>query len=277
MRSVVPVDPGLETWNALWKRDGRGDPARLVREVDEEEKSERCRRILGYIERLGLWPKDVSAVEVGCGSGIYSCILARMGASVTALDQSWEALARARERASASGIDLDLQRSDAFEFAATNAGRFDLAMSFGTVEHFRSPVREAMCRAQWELLRPGGVVVISVPNVLFLPHEILKGLLKMRGKWFLGYEGSFTPWELRRVGRTLGLEGAELHGTDALADARRYVRIVRGTRLWRRIAPWAAPHEDGAEEAVERRPAGRARAAINRLLGHDITLMGVRA
>lgn len=266
-----------ETWDALWEAGKHGDAERLAREVVEEERTDRCRRIMRYVERLGLRPGEMSAVEVGCGSAIYSCIVARRGYRVTAVDQSPAALARAAERASAIGVRLDLQRADAIEFAAANAGRFDLAMSFGTVEHFRSPLREEMCKAHCDIVRPGGVVVVSVPNVLFLPHEILKVLLKLRGKWFLGYEGSFTPWELGGAARRLGLEAVEYHGTDVLDDARRYARIVRGTRLWRRIGPWAAPQGDGAEKAAERRPAGRARAAINRLLGHDITLMGVKA
>ncbi len=275
--SVVPADSGLrETWDELWEKDGTRDTERLAREVVEEEATERCRRILGYVERLGLRPGDMSAVEVGCGSAIYSCILARRGARVTAVDQSPAALARAEERASASGVRLDLQRADALEFAAANAGRFDLAMSFGTVEHFRSPMRERMCRAHLDMVRPGGVVVVSVPNLFFLPHEILKRLLVLRGKWFLGYEGSFTPRELRSVGRNLRLDAREYHGTDVVADARRYARIIRGTRLWKRIAPWTSSNEDGAEDAAGMRTAGRARAAVNRVLGHDITMMGVR-
>jgi 2-polyprenyl-3-methyl-5-hydroxy-6-metoxy-1,4-benzoquinol methylase len=213
-----------ETWDALWEAGKHPDAERLAREVVEEERAERCRRILRYALRLGLRPGEMSAVEVGCGSAIYSCIVARRGYRVTAVDQSPAALARAEERASASGVRLDLQRADALEFAAANAGRFDLAMSFGTVEHFRPPLREEMCKAHCDIVRPGGVVVISVPNVLFLPHEILKALLKLRGKWFLGYEGSFTPWELGGVARRLGLEAAEYHGTDVLGDARRYAR-----------------------------------------------------
>ncbi len=278
---VVPADSGLrETWDKLWEKDGKGDAERLVREVVEEERTERCRRILRYALRMGLPPGEISAVEVGCGSGIYGCIMARRGYRVTAVDQSPAALARAEERASASGVRLNLERADAIEFAAANAGRFDLAMSFGTVEHFRPPLREDMCKAHWDMVRPGGVVVISAPNVLFLPHEILKALLKLRGKWFLGYEGSFTPWELGGVARRLGLEAVEYHGTDVLGDARRYARIVRGTGLWKRVFPASAlrgEENDGSGANPSALESGRIRAAINRMLGHDITLMGVRA
>ena len=280
MEAYPPLDlESRKTWDALWKDGGQGDAVQLVREVEQEEATERCRWILHGLRQRGLRIRGMSVVEIGCGSAIYSCILARHGADATAVDFSPAALARAGERASAVGVRLRLCQEDVLAFARDHAGRYDLAMSFGTVEHFRTPLREALCRAHGDLVRPGGIVVISVPNLFFLPHEILKFLLRLRGKWFLGYEGSFTPMELRRVGRQLGLEASECHGSDPLADARRYLRIVRGTALWKRMFPWWALRkgEEGRSQPMPPgREPGRIRAAMNRLFGHEITLLGVK-
>jgi 2-polyprenyl-3-methyl-5-hydroxy-6-metoxy-1,4-benzoquinol methylase len=265
------------TWDAVWGRSGPVMAVELRREAETEASSSRCREILGYLRIHGLSVAGLRVVEVGCGSAIYGSILAQRGASVTLLDQSALALERANARAEALGVMVECIQTDAFRFAEENSGRFDLAMSFGTVEHYRPPSRFQLCKAHVDLVRPGGVVVVSVPNQLFLPHEILKRLLILRRKWFLGYERSFTPWELRKVARTLGLQGSVFHGTDLLQDAHRYWKIVTGTSLWGRIFPWRKSHNSGAVSMrLESGPVGPTRRSINRLLGLDITLLGVK-
>jgi 2-polyprenyl-3-methyl-5-hydroxy-6-metoxy-1,4-benzoquinol methylase len=265
------------TWDAVWAAGGPVTAVELRQEVDLEAGSSRCREILGYLRAQGLSVAGLRAVEVGCGSAIYGSILAQRGASVTLLDQSASALERAKARAEALGVMVECIQADAFRFAEENCGAFDLAMSFGTVEHFRPPSRLELCRAHANLVRPGGVVVVSVPNQLFLPHEILKRLLILRGKWFLGYEGSFTPWELRTVARNLGLQGPVFHGTDVVHDAHRYWKIVAGTRLWGRIFPWWKSRNSGAVSTkLQSGPHRPTTQSINRLLGLDITLLGVK-
>lgn len=267
-----------QIWDAVWQNSKRPKPLQLVEEIDREQWSQRCQRIVQFLELQGLNLTGLSVVEVGCGSAIYSCIMARLGADVTALDQSGEALSKAQERSEAVGVTLNVVQGDALEFARSHRGQYDLAMSFGTVEHFRPPLREQMCKAHWDLVRPGGIVVISAPNLLFLPHEILKRLLIMRKKWFLGYEGSFTLWELKKVGRRLGLTQKDTHGTDLTEDVLEFWKIVTGTRLWARWFPWWRPTpglRGGSNGPSD--PPGRFKALANRYLGHDITLLGVKS
>lgn len=262
-------------WDALWDKTGQRDANHLRLEVECEERSIRCRHILTYMTTQGMSPASMSVVEVGSGSGIYSTILARRGAKVTALDQSRIALDRVSERGEALAVEISTMEGDAKEVSRDHAGQFDMAMSFGTVEHFREPQRFEMCKAHWDLVRPGGIVVISVPNILFLPHEILKIILRMRGKWFLGYEGSFTPWELERVGRRLGLKSVELSGTDACKDTVKYWEIIKGTSTWRKWFPWwGSKKADRISGTVE--IYGRLRRGVNLYLGHDITLIGLK-
>jgi 2-polyprenyl-3-methyl-5-hydroxy-6-metoxy-1,4-benzoquinol methylase len=266
-----------ETWDEVWKDSRTVDPSRLVEEIGREEKSFRCQHILHFMKALGFNLSGLSVIEVGCGSSIYGCIMARPGAVVMALDQSEKALARTEERANAIGVEVKTVRAEALEFGKIWRGTFDMAMSFGTVEHFRAPLREQMCKVHWDLVKPGGVVVISVPNLLFLPHEILKWILMLRGKWFLGYEGSFTPWELKRVGWHLGLGHLDFHGTDVIDDLLKYWGIVTSTRTWRQLFPWWKPNPNRSKSSIGTyQPPGRLRSLVNRYLGHEITLLGVK-
>ncbi len=203
--------------------------------------------------------------------------MAQLGSVVTVVDLSDVALSRAKERAAAVGTELQTVRQDVLEFAEAKGGGFDMALSFGTVEHFRPPLRQKMCAAHVDLVKPGGVIIISVPNLFFLPHEILKRLLICRGKWFFGYEGSFTQWELRREASRLGLIHANRQGTDVVDDLRKYAEIVRGTRLWHRLLPWKKNRQEQNPATGEiRDSSGEIRTFINRYLGHDITLFGVK-
>lgn len=266
-----------QIWDDVWENSGRPNSSLLVEEIDREQGSVRCQHIFRFIEAQGLDATGLSVIEVGCGSAIYACIMARLGAVVTALDQSQKALARANERANVIGVEIKAVRAEALEFGKIWRGTFDMAMSFGTVEHFRAPLREQMCKVHWDLVKPGGAVVISVPNFLFLPHEFLKWLLMIKGKWFLGYEGSFTPWELKRVTRHLELGFFDFQGSDVIDDLLKYWRIVTGTRTWRRLFPWWRPipnHPKGSRGTY--RPPGRLRSLVNRYLGHEITLLGVK-
>lgn len=267
-------------WDDAWRLAPGPIGSEFVTAVDAEAASSRCRAILAYLAATGLPLDKLKTVEIGCGSAIYSTIFARLGAAAAGVDQSPEALALSRARASANAVCLSLIEADALEFANTHSGQYDLAMSFGTVEHFRPPMRQAMCRAHVSLVRPGGVVIVSTPNLLFLPHEVLKRLMILRGKWRLGYEGSFTNRELQRTARELALINTAFHGSDAWADARRYGRIVAETRLWKRFLPFLRLGPSPRRGSRQRRPSpdtGPVRSRLNCLLGMDITLIGQKA
>jgi 2-polyprenyl-3-methyl-5-hydroxy-6-metoxy-1,4-benzoquinol methylase len=263
-----------ETWEHVWSLGGEASVAELHAEVEREERRDRAGLIREYVRGRQPSGRSLKVVELGAGSAIYSVILARLGAEVTAVDQSAEALARAGQRASAAGVALRLVEEDAVAFSAAHAGEFDVAMSFGTVEHFREPLRTEMCRAHARAVRPGGAVILETPNLLFLPHEALKRLLMLRKKWFLGYEGSFTRWEMRRMARLLGLVDIREHGTSAYHDTLRYARIVGRTRLFGRIFPWARAINARREALPEDGRPGPLGRRLDAYLGMNIMMMG---
>src|SRR5689334_21636279 len=63
-----------------------------------------------------------TALDVGCGAGLLTESLARLGARVTGLDASAELVAVAQEHARAGGLEIDYR---AGELAALD-GQFDL-------------------------------------------------------------------------------------------------------------------------------------------------------
>lgn len=261
-----------QQWGDVWNKDLQHyDIDAELSAINHENSSVRCQKIIQYLhDQIGDLDGKRS-VEIGCGGAIYSLILNRMDVKTTLLDYSSEAIVLAKRNLDALGLQGDLVEADVFDPPSDLIGRFDVAMSFGTVEHYRYPKRLDICKAHIKLLKPGGVCIISTPNILFLPHEILKAALIMKNKWFLGYEGSFSPIELRKVGRKLGLKDMKVIGSSWCADFLRYVRIVRETSTYRRLFNFSEKDVPIPGYSIVQK-----HHLLDNFLGHDIVLIGVK-
>jgi 2-polyprenyl-6-hydroxyphenyl methylase/3-demethylubiquinone-9 3-methyltransferase len=100
-------------------------------------------------------------LDVGCGAGILSEPLARMGAAVTGIDPSGEIIAAARLHAAESGLTIDYRAATAEELAAAGE-KFDGVMVLEVVEHVTDVPRfVATCGT---LVKPGGLMIVSTIN-----------------------------------------------------------------------------------------------------------------
>jgi SAM-dependent methyltransferase len=95
------------------------------------------------------------ALEVGCGTGAFSRLLARRCDRVLALDLSPE-MVRVASEASADVPNLSFQVADALTWDFP-AGRFDAIASIATLHHL--PL-EPILRAMKQALRPGGTLLV---------------------------------------------------------------------------------------------------------------------
>ena len=99
-----------------------------------------------------------TAVDVGCGAGLLAEPLARLGATVTAIDASAEVIAVAREHAARQGLAIDYRTGDVQELE----GRFDLITCMEVIEHVADPA--VFVKALAKRLAPNGLLVMSTPN-----------------------------------------------------------------------------------------------------------------
>ena len=99
-----------------------------------------------------------SALDVGCGAGLLTEPLARMGAKVTGVDAAPELIAAARDHAMGQGLEIDYRAADVMDVE----GRFDLVTSLEVVEHVADPA--AFVKALAKRLAPGGLMILSTPN-----------------------------------------------------------------------------------------------------------------
>ena len=104
----------------------------------------------------GLW-----ALDIGCGAGLMTEPLARMGAATTGVDAAPENIAAAAAHAAAGGLAIDYLATSVEELAGTGA-TFNVITCLEVVEHVAD--RDSFFAGLAALLAPGGVAILSTPN-----------------------------------------------------------------------------------------------------------------
>ena len=116
---------------------------------------------LGYLDRTaGLQGKTV--LDVGCGGGILAESMAHLGAHVTGIDLSGQALKVAQLHSLESGIAPEYQYASAEDFARERPRQFDVVTCMELLEHVPDPA--STVRACATLAKPGGHVFFSTIN-----------------------------------------------------------------------------------------------------------------
>lgn len=135
------------------------------------------------------------AVDVGCGRGDLGETLLRRGWQVTGVEPSAEACAVAERR----GLDV---RAGTLATAALEPDAYDAASFRHSLEHVADP--PAALAATWAALRPGGLLLISVPNFGGWQAR------RFRSRWYHldvpRHRTHFTPPGLTRLLERAGFE-----------------------------------------------------------------------
>ncbi|KQU50679.1 3-demethylubiquinone-9 3-methyltransferase [Bosea sp. Leaf344] len=127
---------------------------------------------LGFVRdlacaRFGRDPRALDAlqgltlVDIGCGGGVLSEPLARLGAAVTGLDPAPTNIAVARAHAERSGLAIDY-RGETIEALVSQGARFDIVLAMEVVEHVADV--EAFVASCCAAVRPGGLLVMATLN-----------------------------------------------------------------------------------------------------------------
>ena len=108
------------------------------------------------------FPLDgLSIVDVGCGGGVLSEPLARLGASVTGLDPARGNIAAARAHAAREGVSIDY-RDQTIETVVAAGERFDIVLIMEVIEHVSD--MPAFVRTACAAVKPGGLLFAATLN-----------------------------------------------------------------------------------------------------------------
>ena len=100
----------------------------------------------------------LAILDIGCGGGLLTEPMARLGADVTGVDASARNIHVARAHAGTMGLAIDYRNMDAAELEAGGPG-FDVVLAMEVIEHV--PDQAAFVGSCAEMLKPGGLLVCS--------------------------------------------------------------------------------------------------------------------
>lgn len=100
-------------------------------------------------------------LDIGCGGGLLSEPMARLGATVVGADAAPRNIPVAQVHAAQSELDIDYRHTTAEDLAAAGE-QFDVVLNMEVVEHVADPL--AFLQACQTLLKSGGLMVCSTLN-----------------------------------------------------------------------------------------------------------------
>jgi 2-polyprenyl-6-hydroxyphenyl methylase/3-demethylubiquinone-9 3-methyltransferase len=150
-----------------------------------------------------------TALDVGCGAGLLTEPLARLGAKVTGVDASADLIAVAREHAAAMGLEIDYRVGD----VQALEGQFDLVTCMEVIEHVADPA--AFVKALVKRLAPNGLLVMSTPNATALSRLMMITIGEGLGRIPRGthdFDKFIAPDQLKALLSEAGLDCLDIEG-----------------------------------------------------------------
>ncbi|ONG44833.1 bifunctional 3-demethylubiquinol 3-O-methyltransferase/2-polyprenyl-6-hydroxyphenol methylase [Pseudoroseomonas deserti] len=204
---IAKFDALAERW---WDPDGPMAPLHRMNPL-------RCgwiaQRLAASEGRQGEDLSGLTLLDVGCGAGLASEGMARLGARVTGLDAAGTALEAARAHATRSGLEIDYRQGRPEELAAEGA-RFDAVIALEVIEHVAD--RGAFLAALASVTKPGGCVFLSTlnrtPKSFLFAKVGAEYLLRLLPRGTHDWKMFVTPAELGAEARKAGLRVTDIAG-----------------------------------------------------------------
>jgi len=157
--------------------------------------------------------KGLRLLDIGCGGGLLSEPMARLGAEVIGADAAGGNLPVARIHAEQSELTIDYRHTTAEDMAAAGE-QFDVVLNMEVVEHVADP--QSYLSACHDLLKSGGLHICSTINrnpksyaVAILGAEVvMRWLPRGTHEW----NKFITPDELQELLVSAGLEPVDKKG-----------------------------------------------------------------
>ena len=136
--------------NRRWDADGPQKPLHALNPVR-----------LDYVRHRAQLD-GASVLDVGCGGGLLSEAMAKLGARVTAIDLAEDLVKVATLHSLESGVQVDYRVQSVEALAAERPGSYDIVTCMEMLEHVPDPA--AILQACATLLKPGGHLFVSTLN-----------------------------------------------------------------------------------------------------------------
>ncbi len=218
MTTTNTIDPGeIEKFQAMaeewWDPSGKFKPLHMLNPcrldyITSQIAAEYSRDLSGALPFAGL-----RILDIGCGGGLLSEPMARLGSEVVGADAAERNIPVARLHAEEQGLAIDYRNTTA-EALAADGEAYDAILNMEVVEHVADP--PGFLTACHNLLKPGGLMICSTINrnpksfaTAIIGAEYVMGWLP---KGTHDWSKFITPEELFELLRGAGLDPVDRKG-----------------------------------------------------------------
>jgi len=194
---------GFKYWDASWETEGIQSFSLHSTVIEDAKWEYLTHELQGYSGR---------SLEVGCGSGHFSALMAEAGFEAILLDYSPSAIMCARN----SFIALKGRERKRYVLGDALAlpiadGEMDAVLSCGTLEHFENPLEPI--REMVRVLRAGGLFYSDICPRKFTLIGMLDFLYKKAPGW---YEAKLSKQDIHGILLKAGLEDIKIFSAGVL-------------------------------------------------------------
>jgi 2-polyprenyl-6-hydroxyphenyl methylase/3-demethylubiquinone-9 3-methyltransferase len=213
-----PADFGTHA-AAWWDESGPMAPLHRLNPVRLAYlKQVMCQAFKRDVAELTLF-KNLKLLDIGCGGGLVSEPLARLGGTVTGIDSSADLIAAAQAHAAEHNLSVTY-RPVLSDVLVAERKTYDVVLALEVIEHVEQP--ESLLNDIAALLQPNGIAILSTLNRT--PQSFLKGIVAAEYlvRWVPrgthDWQRFLKPHELAERAQDAGLQASETMGLhyDAL-------------------------------------------------------------
>ena len=154
-------------------------------------------------------------LDIGCGAGLASEALARLGYDVLGLDAAADTVAAAAAHAAGQDLPLDYRVGAAEDLVAEGA-RFPVVTALEVIEHVADPA--AFLQLLAHLVEPGGLLFVSTLNRTLRSLAVAKlgaeYVLRLLPVGTHDWRRFITPRELGAYGKEAGMPVVDISGME---------------------------------------------------------------
>jgi len=164
--------------NQWWNKSGPFSALHKMSNARIEFIKTNAIRIIDHLQDESNYLCGIKCLDIGCGGGILSERLTRLGAKVTGIDVSDNAIKIATEHAIKSRLEIDYKCISTGELLKSNKKKFvnsfDIVIASEVIEHVNN--RNIFLSDISNLCRPGGLIIFTTINKSFMGTFLAKFL-----------------------------------------------------------------------------------------------------
>ena len=156
--------------NKWWDKSGPFSALHKLSNARIEFIKNNASRIISHKKSEAKFLEDIECIDIGCGGGILSERLSRLGARVTGIDASESSINVAKEHSFKSRLEIDYKCLTTSELLRSKKdkflNKFDIVIASEVIEHVNE--RKIFLSDISKLSRSGGLIVFTTINKSFL-------------------------------------------------------------------------------------------------------------